>query len=50
MDEDLLVFLEPRIQGIPIEPHRAGEAVERVLRIEAGAARPRHLTDTQPVP
>src|SRR5450755_4542679 len=50
MDEDFLVFLEPGIEGVPVEPHGSGQPGQRVVAVDPRAAGPGEAAGPKPVP
>jgi hypothetical protein len=49
MDEDLLVFLEPGIEGAPVEPHGVGQPVPGIIGVDPRGARPGYVAGPQAV-
>ena len=49
VDEDLLVLLEPGVQRVPLEPRRAGQALQSVVAVDAQRARAVELAGPQAV-
>src|SRR5450755_3408661 len=49
MDEDLLILLEPGIEGAPVEPHSAGQPVPGIIGVDPRGARPGYVAGPQAV-
>jgi hypothetical protein len=50
VDEDLLVFLEPGVQGIPLEPRPSGQFLDYgVVAVDPQRRGPGHVPDLQAV-
>jgi hypothetical protein len=50
VDEDLLVLLEPSVQGIPLEPRPSGQSLDYgVVAVDPQRRGPGHVPDLQAV-